>query len=347
MGANMSEEVELTPALTGILATAYEPGGLICAYRFDSGVAKPLRWRDVPSIDNETDAPSFSWLHAKIVDGKIRQWLQTEEAIPEFIREFLLSTDNTPCLNSTSDGVYGTLVDIKMEISDTGREKGALHFFLDSRRLVTLRNQPLCSTNLLRQAVAGGESFNNTAELFAGLLRCLGDGFTDRIEALNEEVDDIEESVLSDRRSEDRAALSAIRRQLAELRRHINPERRLLQQFNRLRLPWVSLAAQEGLTQSLDAFNDLHLTLEALYERAKLLQEEIASQLSEQMNRNLMALSILTALLMPATLVSGVFGMNVAGLPGLHDESAFFIVMGVMIGLGVATVALLKWMKIW
>ena len=64
----------------------------------------------------------------------------------------------------------------------------------------------------------------------------------------------------------------------------------------------------------MDAFNELHLTLEALYERAKLLQEEIASQMSEQMNRNLMALSILTALLMPATLVSGIFGMNVAGL---------------------------------
>jgi len=91
----------------------------------------------------------------------------------------------------------------------------------------------------------------------------------------------------------------------------------------------------------------LHLTLETLYERAKLLQEEIASQMSEQMNRNLMALSILTALLMPATLVSGIFGMNVAGLPGLHDEASFLMVMGVMGGLGVATVGLLKWLKIW
>ena len=97
----------------------------------------------------------------------------------------------------------------------------------------------------------------------------------------------------------------------------------------------------------MDAFNELHLTLEALYERAKLLQEEIASQMSEQMNRNLMALSILTALLMPATLVSGIFGMTVAGLPGLHDESAFFVVMGAMVVMGLATVGLLKWMKIW
>jgi zinc transporter len=343
----MSEEVALSPALSGILAAAYEPGGLICAYRFDNGVPTAMRWRDVQNADQDVAAPAFSWLHAKSVDGKIRHWLETEEAIPEHIREFLLSSDITPCLNATDDGIYGTLVDIKMEISDTGTEKGALHFFLNSRRLLTLRNQALCSTNLLRQEVAGGETFANTTELFAGLLRCLGDVFTDRIEVLNDEVDDIEESVLSDRRSEDRAALSAIRRQLAELRRHINPERRLLQQFSRMRPAWVTPAAQEQLAQSMDAFNELHLTLEALYERAKLLQEEIASQMSEQMNRNLMALSILTALLMPATLVSGIFGMNVAGLPGLHDEGSFFIVMGVMVAMGLATVGLLKWMKIW
>jgi zinc transporter len=341
----MSEEMALMPALSGILAGAYEPGGLICAYRFDDGVPTAMRWRDVQA--SNIVAPSFSWLHAKSVDGKIRQWLQDEESIPEHIRAFLLSNETSPCLNSAAGGMYGTLADIKMEISDTGTEKGVLHFFLDGGRLITLRNQALHSTNLLRQEVASGEVFANPVELFAGLLRCLGDGFNTRVEILNDEVDDIEESVLSDRRSEDRAALSAIRRQLAELRRHINPERRLLQHFHRLRPAWVTPVAQEQLAQSMDAFNELHLTLEALYERAKLLQEEIASQMSEQMNRNLMALSILTALLMPATLVSGIFGMNVAGLPGIHDEYAFMVVIGLMLAMGLATVGLLKWMKIW
>ena len=113
-----------------------------------------------------------------------------------------------------------------------------------------------------------------------------------------------------------------------------------------LRPAWVPAALAE-LNHALDELNELHMTLEALYERAKLLQEEIASQMSEQMNRNLMALSILTALLMPATMVSGIFGMNVAGLRGLHDEASFAMVIWVMLGLGVATVAFLKWLKIW
>jgi zinc transporter len=323
----------------------YEPAGFICAFRFDEGRATQLKWHEV--LARKIAAPAFSWLHVKTADVKVRHWMETSDDIPEHIAEFLLSSDTHPCLHTTANGAYGTLADLKMEIGDTGTEKGALHFFLDGNRLLTLRTQPLCSTNMLRQKVLDGALFDNPMELFAELLRCLADGFDARVASLNDKVDDIEESVLSDRRPEDRSELSAIRRQLAELRRHITPERRLLNQLNRLRPAWVPTAALEELNHALDELNELHLTLEALYERAKLLQEEIASQMSEQMNRNLMALSILTALLMPATLVSGIFGMNVAGLPGLHDEASFTMVMWVMMGLGVATVGLLKWLKIW
>ena len=333
------------PVSPQALHVLYEPAGFICAFRFDDGAATALKGHEI--LTDTVVAPAFTWLHLKTADVKVQQWLEHKEDIPEHISEFLLSNDTHPCLHTTTNGVYGTLADIKMEIGDTGTEKGALHFFLDGSRLLTLRTQALCSTNMLRQKVLDGARFHNAMELFAELLRCLADGFNARLEHLNDNVDDIEESVLSDRRSEDRSELSAIRRQLAELRRHITPERRLLSQLNRLRPAWVPSSALEELTHALDELNDLHLTLETLYERAKLLQEEIASQMSEQMNRNLMALSILTALLMPATLVSGIFGMNVAGLPGLHDEASFLMVMGVMGGLGVATVGLLKWLKIW
>nr|WP_198983785.1 transporter [Herbaspirillum sp. ASV7] len=321
----------------------YEPAGFICAFRFTQGRASQLKWNDL--IDYRPSAPEFTWLHVKTADVKIQHWMQHHSEIPEYITEFLLSSDTHPGLHATPDGVYGTLTDMKMEIGDTGTEKGALHFYLDRTRLLTLRTQPLISTNMLRQKVLDGGEFDNPMDLFAELLRCLADGFNARLDKLNDKVDDIEFSVLSDRRAEDRSELSGIRRQLAELRRFIAPERRILAQFHRLRPSWVPLEALEDLTHALDELNELHSTVEAVYERAKLLQEEIASQMSEQMNRNLMALSVLTALLMPATLVSGIFGMNVAGLPGLHDEGSFWIVMGIMGGLGVATVAFLKWMK--
>ena len=69
--------------------------------------------------------------------------------------------------------------------------------------------------------------------------------------------------------------------------------------------------------------------------------------LSEDINRKLLWLAIMSALLMPATLVSGIFGMNVAGLPGTHDGHAFFIVMGVMAVCAAFTLYLLRRFRLW
>jgi Mg2+ and Co2+ transporters len=57
-------------------------------------------------------------------------------------------------------------------------------------------------------------------------------------------------------------------------------------------------------------------------------------------------LSILTAVLLPMTLVTGVFGMNTAGLPGLQGAHSFWWVMLLIILSGAVTLALLFWRKL-
>jgi zinc transporter len=83
-----------------------------------------------------------------------------------------------------------------------------------------------------------------------------------------------------------------------------------------------------------------------LYERAKLLQEELASRLAESTGRNLYVLSILTAVLLPMTLVTGIFGMNVGGLPGLHGPGAFWWVMLLIFASGAVTLAAFFWRRL-
>ncbi|MBK8183183.1 MAG: hypothetical protein IPK63_09955 [Candidatus Competibacteraceae bacterium] len=51
---------------------------------------------------------------------------------------------------------------------------------------------------------------------------------------------------------------------------------------------------------------------------------ELAARRTEQTNRNFYAVSLFTALLFPPSLIAGMFGMNVAGLPGLQDGAAFW-----------------------
>jgi zinc transporter len=75
------------------------------------------------------------------------------------------------------------------------------------------------------------------------------------------------------------------------------------------------------LIQRLDGLD--HSVVE-MRERSRLLQEELHLKIEEQANHNLRLLSILTSLLLPPTLITGIFGMNTKGLPLTDVESGFF-----------------------
>jgi zinc transporter len=60
-----------------------------------------------------------------------------------------------------------------------------------------------------------------------------------------------------------------------------------------------------------------------LRERSRLLEEEIHFKMEEESNRHLHTLSIVTTLLLPPTLVTGIFGMNTKGLPLTDVDEGF------------------------
>jgi zinc transporter len=72
-------------------------------------------------------------------------------------------------------------------------------------------------------------------------------------------------------------------------------------------------------------------------DRSRLLQEELSTRLAEQSNRQIYTLSILTALFLPPTLVTGIFGMNTKNLPFAEHENGSTIAL--MIALMSAAVA--------
>jgi len=82
----------------------------------------------------------------------------------------------------------------------------------------------------------------------------------------------------------------------------------------------------------------------ALQERAKLLQEELAARVAEDAGSKLNVLTALTAVFLPMTLISGIFGMNVAGLPGTAESAtaeAFWWTMLLIVAAGAVTLGVL------
>jgi zinc transporter len=329
------------------------PPGFICAFRFAGAEALRLSW-DEARREIVGDGPT--WLHLSANDDTVESWLTGVTAMPDVAREFLNGEDKRPRVHMGSTFMYGVVADLERvaETPDadpnaqaTRRATGALRFYVDRNRMITVRAQPLQSTDRLRHAVLEGAMFRDTVDLFAGLIRALNETFADRIDEIGDRLDDVEEGVLDGRHSNWRAELGSVRRRLVEVKRFVDPERNALMQLVTRRLEWAEPRSMETLIQAIQVLNGLGAGLEAQYERSKLLQDEIAALLSEDINRKLLWLAIMSALLMPATLVSGIFGMNVAGLPGTHDHYSFAVVMGVMAVCAAVTLFLLRRLRLW
>ncbi len=68
----------------------------------------------------------------------------------------------------------------------------------------------------------------------------------------------------------------------------------------------------------------------ALQERIKLMQDESATRVAEESNRNLFTLTMVTVLALPINPVAGLMGMNVGGIPWSEDGSGFWIMLAVI-----------------
>jgi len=89
---------------------------------------------------------------------------------------------------------------------------------------------------------------------------------------------------------------------------------------------WVQDEDRQHLHRASEEFVVVLRDVAALQDRIKLLQDEAAARVAQQNNRSLFTLTIVTVLALPINLVSGLFGMNVGGIP-LADSGAGFWIM--------------------
>ena len=331
----------MTPGAKPLLETRFRPSlhGLIC------GFAMLPDQRIQHLAGDELDAAlarptTVIWLHFNARVSQARDWIARCERLPEASRRFLLEHDDRGRIEQAQDYFFGVISDIRhdFDLDFDPEHVSSLRFHLDRNCLISTRQQPCSTADRLRTELKQGRHFDSTAKLLIHLFESQVaqlDDITARVRGL---LDGIEDGVLAGRMRGQHAQLGGIRRLAVRLNHHFGPEHRMLQRLCRRPPEWFGEIDTVALQDAAEAFGELVEDLAETQERAKLLQEELAARLAEQTNNNLYILSLFTALLLPPSLVAGIFGMNVVGVPGVQDgnPTAFWWVV-----LGMAAVSLL------
>ncbi|MEX2367325.1 MAG: CorA family divalent cation transporter, partial [Pseudohongiellaceae bacterium] len=143
-----------------------------------------------------------------------------------------------------------------------------------------------------------------------------------------------------------RIQVSSLRRQAATTRRYLAPQRDALDALYRQAKNILDQDHVYEIHEQSDRIVRYVEDLDLVRERALVLQEELMNRIAQEQNARMYVLSIVAAVFLPISFLTGLFGMNVAGLPGVEDPEAFLIV-AVLMGLTVAGILLYFRNKKW
>jgi len=321
--------------------SAAETDGLICAFKL--GNAEELGTA-VYATEPTNDAPL--WIHLNLLDNRVRQYLAERANLDDEGRDLLLESDARVRVQTFPGGFAIVLSDLHHDFQRDPEDFGTLRIYVDARRIITCRKHRVRSVDRVRRKLQAGAMGATPLDFFEELLDEIVAGFAATAMDLSEWVEDAEDKVLVGRATDQGSDLGAMRRLLARLRRNLSANRTALVPLSHRIGDLCDADQRQRLREVIERLDAVAQDMELVTERARLLQEEIASRLNEATNRNLYVLSIVTTALLPITLVTGVFGMNVGGLPFLSSDHGFAWVMVVMALTIAATMVFLRRTKV-
>ena len=174
--------------------------------------------------------------------------------------------------------------------------------------------------------------------------------YLELVERINDRVDRLEEEVLEGPAPDLLQRVQATRHDVLRLRRLLTPQRSVAAQLARGDFPQIPPTSRYF-------FRNVHDHLTHIYEELDLERESLAAvrdahlsvmsnrmnELGLETNRVMKILTILSTLMIPIGLVTGVFGMNFDHLPWLHHGWGPAISLGLIALLIGALIAFYRW----
>lgn len=311
--------------------------GLICALQLDgNGGGTPLDW---DQVYRHAPKNGVLWLHLDYRAEDARSWLFDKSGIDPIMCDALVAADPRPrCV----DGKKGMLLILRGVNLNTGAQPEdmvSLRVWVDRQRVITLRHRRSNAAKAMREALRTEKGPRNVSEFVVYLIESLISGISSVADDLDDKVASLEDEVVGSANYEVRHQLADMRRRAIGLRRYVAPERDVLSRLQAARAPWLREVDRVRLAECSERMTRIIEDLEAARERAAVTQEEVASRLNELMNERLYVLSIVAAVFLPLSVITGLWGMSVGGIPLGKNPWGFFIVTGFLVVLTIGMLA--------
>lgn len=317
---------------------------VILSFGFDGkGGGKPL---SSDEINKELESKNLAWVHMDAEHPDTRKWLEKEiSTLDPFVVGALLAEETRPRMTEIDGGVLIILRGVNLNEDSRPEDMVSIRLFVDERRIISVRRRKLKAVEDLKEKIEKGKGPKNSGEFICMLSSGLFNRMSPVLTGLDELTDDAEEKVSENPDANLRESIVDIRKQAIMFRRYMAPQRDAIGQLRIADLKWIDDSHKRHLQESHNLITRYVEDLDAIRERAQVIKDELNTALADKLNKNMYVLSVIAAIFLPLGFLTGLFGINVGGIPGASSADSFTIFCGLLAVIVILQVLIFKKMK--
>jgi zinc transporter len=283
------------------------------------------------------DTAAFVWVHFDQCDAETEAWLAGPGALSPLVTSALVATETRPRMEAFDDGVLVNLRGLDHEADGNPDLLSSVRLWIAKGRVFSVTRRDLSALDRVEAGLAAG-TVHDPGDFVATLAAAITEELDPDVAALGDTLDDCEESVGRRGILSMRRVIARVRSRSIAYRRFVAPQRQALERLAALRVDWLDDADRAHLTEAADRAARMAEELEAIRERSALLHEQLTDLRAETIDTRSLVISVIAMIFLPLTFLTGLLGMNVAGIPFAEEPWAFWGVVAfsavITIGVG-------------
>ncbi|MCT7631161.1 zinc transporter ZntB [Aliarcobacter butzleri] len=285
------------------------------------GSATELKYEKLNSVDT-TD--KILWVHFDYSTQEAKDWIRNQ-CNNSIVADALLADETRPRTTLLGDSLLLALRGVNLDPHSRPENMISIRLFISSNMIISTSRRTLLSVTEIIEELRKGTGVKSTSEFLVELTYRMIDRMDDVIDQLQDRTDYLEENIIDMKNQEFRTEILNVRRETIILKRYLAPQKEALIKLSNEKISWIDEYKKVEIRETNDQLIRHIEELDTIRDKVILIQEELANSLSEEMNKKMYMLSIISAIFLPLTFLTGLLGINVGGIPGASNDKAFYI----------------------
>lgn len=276
----------------------------------------------------------FVWIHLTNRDDQVQGWLRDTARLEPFIVDALTALETRPRCDEVDGGAVLNLRGKTQAAMQSSDPLASVRLFATGDRVISVTRLPLDAIDAARVAIMAG-SVLDPGDLIATLADAITRQLDPEVADLGDSLDACEEQLDAHQAFELRRSVNIARRKAIGYRRFLYPQRIALENLAALPVRWLRDDDRLHIAAAADRAARMAEELEAIRERAALIHETLTDLRAELIDQRSLLIAVAALVFLPLTFITGLFGMNVDGIPYQHHPWSFWVITGLSIAVAV------------